>query len=151
MVYAYYWRRATWNLNRQWHRKSSQISYSKSPKNKSTISNHQNLVCWNYVALSLHLQNTIPTLFHTMLKLFLPNTSWWLQARKSTWINKQQKAMRNFKGNGTITANKLLEANECVCLCVWQWLRGVNRGISSHLRSVSTSHRHNWIKPVTIF
>lgn len=68
--------------------------------------------------------------------------------KERAWISKQHKAMRNFKGDGTITANKILEANECVCLCLWQWLRGVNRGISSHLRSLNTSHSHNWIRSV---
>lgn len=73
-----------------------------------------------------------------------------ISGKERAWINKQHKAMRNFKGDGTITANKLLEANECVCLCLWQWLRGVNRRISSHLRSLNTSHCHNWIKSVRL-
>ena len=69
-----------------------------------------------------------------------------LWGKEGAWISKQHKAMRNFKGNGTITANKILEANKCVCLCLWQWLMGVNRGISSHLRSLNASRSHNWIK-----
>lgn len=52
---------------------------------------------------------------------------------------------------GQSEQTSFLEANEYVCLCLWQWLRSVNRGISSHLQSQSTSCRHNWIKPVTIF
>lgn len=70
--------------------------------------------------------------------------------KEEAWISKQHKVMRNFKGDGTITANKILEANECVCLCLWQWLRGVNRGISSRLQSLNTSDSHNWIKSVRL-
>lgn len=70
--------------------------------------------------------------------------------KERAWISKQHKVMRNFKGDGTITANKILEANEYVCLCLWQWLRGVNRGISSRLQSLNTSHSHNWIKSVRL-
>lgn len=81
-------------------------------------------------------------------KILLTEYPMVIWGKERAWISKQHKAMRNFKGGGTITANKILEANECVCLCLWQWLRGVNRGISSHLRSLNTSHSHNWIKSV---
>ena len=83
-------------------------------------------------------------------KIILTEYPMVIWGKERAWISKQHKAMRNFKGDGTITANKILEANECVCLCLWQWLRGVNRGISSHLRSLNTSHSHNWIKSVRL-
>lgn len=103
-----------------------------------------------YVRHMLSAVYTSHTLFHTQLKLFRAEYPMVIWGKERAWISKQHKAMRNFKGNGTITANKILEANECVCLCLWQWLRGVNRRISSHLQSLNTSHSHYWIKTVRL-
>lgn len=103
-------------------------------------------VCWVQFT-NLILSSYIVSHCAKIIQTEYPMVIW---GKERAWISKQHKAMRSFKGDGTITANKILEANECVCLCLWQWLRGVNRGISSHLQSLNTSHSHNWIKSVRL-